>query len=46
MDPAFAEALARAAEKGVMVRAVSCAVTETGIRILGRLPVILRGNQV
>ena len=46
MDPAFAEALARAAEKGVMVQAVSCAVAETGIRILGRLPVILRGNQV
>lgn len=42
-DPAFAEALCRAAENGVRVRAVTCTVAEDWLEITGEVPVKLEG---
>ncbi|MGM0564167.1 MAG: DNA/RNA nuclease SfsA [Pseudomonadota bacterium] len=40
-DPAYAEALTRAAENGVTVRALGCRVDLHGIEIAGELPVVV-----
>ena len=41
-DPDFAEALCRAAEHGVQVRAVECFVTEDSLAITKEVPVALK----
>ena len=41
-DPAFAEALCQAAENGVNIRAVECAVTPDGLTMTKEVPVVLR----
>lgn len=40
-DPAFASALAEAAESGVRVEAVDCAVTPESLSVYGKIPVLL-----
>ena len=40
-DPAFAQALREAAEQGVQIRAVECAVTEDTITVTKEVPVKL-----